>query len=59
MKGRRVSAIVLGCVALLCALPWLAQPGSDLPQESQDALNAQREDVAPVKTEKQAPHEDR
>ncbi len=47
-RRRNVTATLLMCGALLCALPWLAQPGSDLPQQSPEAIEAQREDVAPV-----------
>ena len=48
MKNRNAGGILIGCAVLCCSLSWLAQPGSDLPQQSREAIEAQREDVAPV-----------
>ncbi len=41
MRNRNAIVTLLGCGALLCVLPFLAQPGSDLPQQSPEAIEAQ------------------
>lgn len=44
MSHRRQNIVVTlsMCGLFLCLLPWLASPGSDLPQESPEAIEAQR-----------------
>lgn len=44
-RHRNTTALLGLCAALLCALPWLAQPGEQLPQQSDEALEAQAEDA--------------